>query len=113
MMSVSFFMAYRSFWKFWQAWTPATIRRLLKHRHPFPGIALKIFDHHPEVLALHEPELVLGKSMHRLVAHTTTSTGGFASRDLERARRALLFSSRPLRAVRRRPILRKDTPSGP
>ena len=74
---------------------------------------LKIFDHHPEVLALHEPELVLGKSMHRLVAHTTTSTRGFASRDLERARRALLFSSRPLRAVRRRPILRKDTRSGP
>lgn len=39
MMSVSFSMAYRSFWKFWQALTPATIRRLLKPRHPFPSIA--------------------------------------------------------------------------
>src|SRR6056297_1341647 len=39
MMSVSFFMAYRSFWKFWQASTPATIRRLLKPRHPDSRIA--------------------------------------------------------------------------
>lgn len=39
MMSVSFFMAYRSFWKFWQASTPATIRRLLKTRHPHSRIA--------------------------------------------------------------------------
>src|SRR6056297_3082176 len=41
MMSVSFFMAYRSFWKFWQASTPATIRRLLKPRHPDSRIAPK------------------------------------------------------------------------
>ena len=39
MMSVSFFMAYHTSWKFWQASSPATIRRLLKPRHPFPSIA--------------------------------------------------------------------------
>ena len=39
-MSVVFFMAYRSFWKFWQASTPATIRHLLKPRHPVSRIAL-------------------------------------------------------------------------
>jgi len=33
-------MAYRSFWKFWHASTPATIRRLLKPRHPDSRIAL-------------------------------------------------------------------------
>jgi len=31
--------AYRSFWKFWQASAPATIRRLLRPRHPFTSIA--------------------------------------------------------------------------
>lgn len=31
-------MAYRSFGKFWQASSPATIRRLLRLHHPFPGI---------------------------------------------------------------------------
>ena len=36
---VSSVMAYRSFWKFWQASTPATIRRLLKPRHPNSRIA--------------------------------------------------------------------------
>ena len=44
-MSVSFFMAYRSFWKFWQASTPATIRRLLKPRHPDSRIALATLAH--------------------------------------------------------------------
>jgi hypothetical protein len=37
-------MVYRSSWKFWQALTPATIRRLLKPRHPFSGIALRYED---------------------------------------------------------------------
>ncbi|MFC0280507.1 integrase core domain-containing protein, partial [Falsigemmobacter intermedius] len=36
-----FFMAYRSFGKFWQASTPATIRRPFRPRHPFPSIALQ------------------------------------------------------------------------
>lgn len=40
MMSVSLVMAYRSSWKFWQASAPATIRRLLKYRHPLSRIAL-------------------------------------------------------------------------
>jgi hypothetical protein len=39
MMSVSFFMAYRSFGRFWQASAPATIRRLLRPHHPFLAIA--------------------------------------------------------------------------
>ena len=39
MMSVVFSMAYRSFRKFWQASTPATIRRPFRPRHPFPSIA--------------------------------------------------------------------------
>ena len=38
-MSVIFSMAYRSSWKFWQAWTPATIRRPLKPRLPVSRIA--------------------------------------------------------------------------
>ena len=32
-------MAYRSFGRFWQASTPATIRRLLRPHHPFSAIA--------------------------------------------------------------------------
>ena len=49
-MSVSFFMAYRSSWKFWQALTPATIRRLLKPRHPFSGIAQPSHLWHSRIL---------------------------------------------------------------
>src|SRR5919106_1721266 len=37
-------MAYRSFGRFWQASTPATIRRLLRHHHPFSAIALDKAD---------------------------------------------------------------------
>ena len=36
-------MAYRSFGRFWQASTPATIRRLLKPHHPSSAIALGRF----------------------------------------------------------------------
>jgi len=72
---------------------------------------LKIFDHHPATLALHEPELVLRKSMQRLAARAIASPDRFAGAELERDRRALLFRNRPLRAVRRRPILRKGTRS--
>ena len=32
-------MAYRAFGRFWQAHTPATIRRLLRPHHPFLAIA--------------------------------------------------------------------------
>jgi len=55
--------AYRSFWKFWQASAPATIRRLLRPRHPFPSIArlpLRLWlapeplQHRAEVLPGHD-----------------------------------------------------------
>jgi hypothetical protein len=39
MMSVVFSMAYRYFWKFWQASATATIRSPLKPSHPVSRIA--------------------------------------------------------------------------
>ncbi|MEO0547856.1 MAG: sulfotransferase [Pseudomonadota bacterium] len=54
----------------------------------------KVFDHHPSVLAIHEPDLV-----YRFGDVITEKTVG------EMAEK--YFSRRPLRAMRKRPILRK------
>jgi hypothetical protein len=42
---VSSFMAYRSFWRFWQVWSPDTIRRPLKSHHPLSAIAPVVEAH--------------------------------------------------------------------
>jgi len=57
-------MAYRSFGKFWQASTPATIRRPFRPRHPFPGIALRAINNaagsnHGELVYPQYPGLVV------------------------------------------------------
>lgn len=68
--------------------------------------ALKTFDHHPDVLAAHEPELVLGP---RTLWRNIESEDPAKIRALVEA----LFATRGLRAMRRRPILKKPYRSTP
>ncbi len=71
---------------------------------------MKIFDHHPDLLALHEPEGPLRKEIGRLKRRYGIGRGDtdtVSRRRYYRALRHLLFERRPLRAVRRRPILQK------
>jgi len=71
---------------------------------------MKIFDHHPDLLALHEPEGPLRAELGRLKRRYRSASmeDKHAARLVyHKAVRRLLFERRPLRAVRRRPILRK------
>lgn len=71
---------------------------------------MKIFDHHPDLLALHEPEGPLRSEIARLKRRHDVgpvADDNAATRFDHRALRHLLFEKRPLRAVRRRPIIRK------
>jgi hypothetical protein len=71
---------------------------------------MKIFDHHPDLLALHEPEGPLRAEVGRLKRQYNTQRMAdehAARHHHHRAVRHLLFERRPLRAVRKRPILRK------
>lgn len=58
---------------------------------------MKCFDHHPRTLALHEPDLSMDPKFRRGIR-----TDGEIGSLIER-----LFSSRELRTVRKRPLLRK------
>lgn len=68
--------------------------------------ALKTFDHHPNVFAAHEPEQVL---------RTPALYENIRSDDPSKIRDLVdgLFETRGLRAMRRRPILRKPYRSAP
>jgi len=63
---------------------------------------MKIFDHHPMVMAIHEPELLRGRDGKPVLA------GKDLPREVDR-----LFHCRALRAVRRRPIVPKAYRSRP